>query len=159
MTASAGRDRFEDVNHRDPIQATGRALAAERWSGALLDHMRPLEQLKRLGCTLEDRGLQSTTDGRQLPAVQVSMLDDFAETIFLDDRARIVAHRWDVPEAGEDEHELEVRVDQWGQYDGLVHPVRSTVLHRNTGETVAEIIVTDARFESYVREVFDLTAD
>jgi len=87
------------------------------------------------------------------------MLDYFAETIFLDDRARIVAHCLDLPEAGEDEQELEVCVDEWGQHDGLVHPVRSTVLDRNTGETVAEIIVTDVRVEPYVKEVFNLTAD
>lgn len=150
---------YRDKDHWNPMLATGRALAAHRWAGTRLDHLQPLEQLKRLGCMLKDCGLQLTADGRSLRAIQVSMLDYFAETIFIDDRARVVAHRWDLPEAGEDGQELEVGVDEWGQHEGLVHPVRSTVLDRNSGETVAEIIVTDVRLERYTRGVFNLTAD
>lgn len=84
---------------------------------------------------------------------------NYAETVFIDDRGRIVAHHWDLPEAGDEEQELEVCVDEWGGHDGLVHPVRSTVLDRNRGVTVAEIIVTDECLETCVPAVFDLTAD
>lgn len=150
---------YLDKDHQKPTEATGRALAADRWAGTLLDHMQPLNHLKRLGCTLKDCGLQSTARGQRLPAVQISMLDDFAETVFIDERGRIVAHHLDLPEAGDEEQELEVCVDEWGQHDGLVHPVRSTVLDRNTGETVAEIIVTDVCLEPYLEEVFNLSAD
>ena len=87
------------------------------------------------------------------------MLDHFAETVFIDQRGRIVAHHWDLPEAGDEEQELEVCVDEWGQHDGLAHPVRSTVLDRNTGENVAEIIVTDVCLEPYSEEVFSLEVE
>ncbi len=150
---------YLDKNHRDPTEATGRALAAHRWAGTRLDHMQPLKQLKRLGCTLKDCGLQSTARGQSLRAVQISMLNYFAETVFIDELGRIVAHHWDLPEAGDEEQELEVCVDEWGQHNGLVHPVRSTVLDRNTGGTVAEIIVTDVCSEPYLEKVFNLSAD
>ena len=153
------RTWYLDKDHRDPTEATGRALAAQRWAGTLLDHMQPLKQLKSLGCTLKDCGLQSTARGQRLPTIQILMLDYFAETVFIDERGRIVAHHWDLPEAGDEEQELEVSVDEWGQHDGLVHPVRSTVLDRNTGETVAEIIVTDVRIEPYLAEVFNLSTE
>jgi len=150
---------YLDKDHLKPTEATGRALSAQRWAGTLLDHLQPLKQLTRLGCTLKDCGLQSTARGQWLPSVQISMLDYFAETVFIDERGRIVAHHWDLPEAGDEEREEEVCVDEWGQHDGLVHPVRSTVLDRDTGETVAEIIVTDVCFEPYLGEVFNLSAD
>jgi hypothetical protein len=87
------------------------------------------------------------------------MLDYFAETVFIDEAGRIAAHHLDLPAAGDDERELEVCVDEWGQHDGLVHPVRSTVLDRITGESVAQIIVTDVRLEPCLAEVFNLSAD
>jgi hypothetical protein len=83
---------YLDKDHRDPTKATGRALAAQRWAGTLLDHMQPLKHLTRLGCTLKDCSLQSTARGQWLPAVQISMLDYFAETVFIDEGGRIVAH-------------------------------------------------------------------
>jgi hypothetical protein len=150
---------YLDKDHRKPTQATGRALAAQRWAGTLLDHLQPLKQLTRLGCKLKDCGLQPTARGQRLRAVQISMLDYFAETVFIDERGRIVAHHWDLPEAGDEEQELEVCLDEWGQHDGLVHPVRSTVLDRDTGGTIAEIFVTDVRLEPYLGEVFKLFAD
>jgi len=149
---------YLDKDHRQPTEATGHALAAQRWAGALLDHMQPLKQMQRLGCTLKDRGIQFTARGQSFRAVQISMLDHFAETIFIDELGRIVAHHWDLPEAGKDEPELEVCVDEWGKHEGLVHPIRSTVLDRNTGETIAEIIVTDVCLEPYLGEVFNLSA-
>jgi hypothetical protein len=142
---------YLDKDHRNPTKATGRALAAQRWAGTLLDHMQPLKQLQRLGCMLKDCGPQSTARGQQFPTVQISMLDYFAETVFIDEIGRIVAHHWDLPEAGDEDQELEVCVDEWDQHDGLVHPVRSTVLDRNTGGTVAEIIVTDVCLEALTR--------
>ena len=150
---------YRDKSHRDPAEATGLALAALRWAGIRLDHMRPLKQLKHLGCTLQDCGLRSTVRGQLLPAVQISMLDYFAETVFIDEAGRIAAHHLDLPAAGDDEREMEVCVDEWGQHDGLVHPVRSTVLDRITGESVAQIIVTDVRLEPYLAEVFNLSVD
>lgn len=150
---------YLDKDHPVPAEATGRALAALRWEGTQLDHMQPLKQLKRLGCTLKDCGLQSTARGQSLRAVQISMLDYFAETVFIDEFGRIVAHHWDLPEADDEEQDLEVCVDEWGQHDGLVHAVRSTVLDRIDGGTLAEIIVTDVCWEPYSEDVFNLSAD
>jgi hypothetical protein len=148
---------YLDTDHRDPTEATGRALAAHRWAGIRLDHMQPLERLTRLGCALKDCGRRLTARGQSLRAIRISLLDDFAETVFIDELGRIVAHHWDLPEAGDEEQELEVCVDEWGRHEGLVHPVRSTVLDRVTGGTVAEIIVTDVRSEPYSAGIFDLT--
>lgn len=150
---------FLDKNHPDPTEATGLALAVHRWAGTRLDHMQPLKHLTRRGCTLRDCGLQSTVRGHLLPAVQVSMLDYFTETVFIDEAGRIAAHHLDLPAAGDEEREMEVCVDEWGQHDGLVHPVRSIVIDRNTGGTVAEIIVTDVCLEAYAPGVFNLTTN
>ena len=148
---------YRDKNHHDPTEATGRALAFHRWSGNRLDHLRPLAQLAQSGCTLKDGGVQSTVKRLRLPTIQISMLDDFAETVFIDGNGRIAAHHLDLAVAEDEDRELEVCVDEWSQSDGLVHPVRSTVLDRNSGETFAEIIVTDASMEPYSPQVFDLS--
>lgn len=150
---------YRDKSHPTPTLATGLALAAYRWTGVRLDHLQPLERLTRLGCRLEGRGFRSTGDGQSCRAIQISMLDQFAETVFLDGHGRIVAHHVDLPEAGEEERKLEVLVREWGEHQGLVHPVRSTVLDRTSGEMVAVILVTAVHFEPYRPEVFDLTAD
>ena len=150
---------FRDKNHPNPTEATGRASAAHRWAGTLLDHLRPLKRLKTLGCTLRDCGVQSTVRGQRHRAVQIAMLDYFAETVFIDEDGRIIAHHWDLPPAEEEDRELEVCVDDWGEYDRLIHPVRSTVLDRANGGTVAEIVVTTGCVEPYVGAVFDLSAD
>jgi len=142
-----------------PKEATGRALAAQRWAGVLLDHLQPLDRLKQLGCVLQDCGLAPTARGETLRAVQVSMSGDFAETVFIDDQGRIAAYHMDLPEAGDDEQELEVCVDEWGRHDGLVHPVRATVLDRDTGRATAEIVVTSASWEPYSEAVFSLSAN
>jgi hypothetical protein len=150
---------YRDRNHPDPTEATGSALAAHRWAGARLDHQRPLKHMTGRGCTLRDCGLQSSARGRLFPAVQISMLDHFAETVFIDAAGRIAGHRLDLPAAGDEERELEVCVEEWGLHEGLVHPVRSTVIDRATGEAIAEIILQDVRFDSFAAGVFNLTSD
>ena len=106
---------YRDKDHSSPTLAT-RALAFYRWTGTRLDYLQPLTHMVRLGCTLEDRGIQSTADGQLLPAIQIAMLDQFAETVFLDEKGRIVAHHLDLPEAGEEERELEVLIREWSDY-------------------------------------------
>ncbi len=148
------------VRSRDdpgPTEAV-RALADYRWSGIRLDHLQPLEVLRNLGCMLSDAGMQPTTRGDRLQAVQIA-LGEFAETVLLDEAGRVAGHRLDLPEVDEEEQELEILVDDWGDHEGLVHPARSTVLDRKTGEAFAEVVVIGARFEPYSLEVFRLDAD
>ena len=150
---------YRDKAHPHSTEATGRALAGHHWAGTLLDHLRPIKQLKRLGCTLKDCGMQSTARGHRHRAVQISMLDYFAETVFIDEDGRIVAHHWDLPPADEDERELEVCVDNWGQHDGLAYPLHSTVLDRGNQDAVVEIFVTGACLEPCVAAIYNLSAD
>ena len=146
-----------DRENPGPTEAM-RALFAYRWSGVRLDHLRPLAELQGLGCTVEHAGRQHNVRRVVFDAVRIA-LGEFAETVFLDDDGRVVGHRLDLPEADEDERQIELLIEEWGSHDGLVHPVRSTALDRRTGEAFAEIVVSAARFEPYSPEVFDLRAD
>ena len=146
---------YRDARHPTPTLATGIALDAYRWTGTRLDHLQPLDALPALGCTVEDAGRQTTHDGTAWRAVRLAM-GRFVETLYLDEQGRIAAHHVDLPEADDDERDLEARVRAWGEHDGLVHPVRTTVLDRRTGETVAEVVVAEAAFEPYDFDVFTL---
>ncbi len=147
---------YRDGRHPTPTPATGIALEAYRWTATRLDHLQPLDALPALGCTVEDAGRQKTHDGTGWRAMRIGMGGRFVEMVYLDEHGRIAAHHLEVPEAAEDERDLEARVREWGEHDGLVHPVRTTVIDRRTGETVAEVVVAEAAFDPYDFDVFTL---
>ncbi len=149
---------YRDHRHPAPTPATG-ALDVYRWAGLRLDHQQPLAALTRLGCTLADTAVQATFDGRLFPTVRVSLMDRFAETVFLDAEGRIAAHHLDRPEPDEEDRDLETWIREWRTDNGVVHPARALVVDRRTGEDVAEILVIRAATEPFSPEVYTLMAD